>query len=305
MVVGDRELFREGPAARAYCSDSGSGSAEECERVKAKVLSAYTYGRGQVSGGVVASEQKSGVGWLRVSWIAADLPGGALAAATLDGVIGDEATSRLRFTLLDAEALFVCRDVQSHLYVAPLLGMFSRDCVPRAWFGADAGLLAMQWDVEQGRLGAEWLRVGPAFELLANGLGYAHLLRSIQLALPFDLRTVHDPDKEADTLTTLGVSLRLTAYYRSPSFEARLSMRARTSLAGAETIQSDNSFAGEVLLLHNFFLLDSLVLQAGMAFRASWAQKPENTFVVWANAQEQFGAFAGVHVGWVHEAPDI
>jgi hypothetical protein len=245
------------------------------------------------------------VGWLKVSWIAADLPGGALTAATLDGVIGDDDTSRLRFTVLDAESLFLCRDAQRSVYVAPLIGMFTRDCVPRAWFGVDAGLLTMQWDVVQGRVAAEWLRAGPAFELLANGLGYAHLLRSIQLALPFDLQTVHDPDREDETRTTLGVALRLTAYYRSPAFEARLSMRARTSLAGAETIQSDNSVAGEVLLLHNFFLFDSLVLQAGLAFRASWAQKPENTFVIWANTQEHVGAFAGLHLGWVHEAPDI
>jgi len=27
--------------------------------------------------------------------------------------------------------------------------------------------------------------------------------------------------------------------------------------------------------------------------------------VTWANATQQFGAFAGVHLGWVHEAPDI
>ncbi|HKP64633.1 MAG TPA: hypothetical protein VJV78_48185 [Polyangiales bacterium] len=305
MVVGDRELFREGPKARGYCSDSGSGSPEECEKVLSKILSGYTYGRGYVTGGPTSTGELSGVGWVRASWISADLPGGAMAVAQVDGVIGDEATSRLRLTVLDAETLFVCRDAQRNLWVAPLLGMFTRNCVPRAWLGVEAGLLSGQWDVAEGRLGAEWLRGGPVFELLGNGNGYSHVLRSIQLALPFDLRSVHNPDKEEDLPTTLGVSLRLTAFYRTPAWETRLSVRARTSLTGAESIRSDNSVAGELFLLHNFFLSDAIVMQLGVAFRASWAQMPENTFVVWANAREHFGAFAGVHVGWIHEAPDI
>jgi hypothetical protein len=305
MLVGERELFHEGPAARAYCSDSGSGSDEECERVMTKVLSGYTYGRGQVSGGLVAASELSGVGALRLSWISADLPGGALAVAMFDGVIGDEATSRVRLTVFDGESLFVCRDAQGGGLVAPLWGMFTRNCVPRGWFGVDAGLLAMQWDVAVGRLAAEWLRVGPAFELLANGFGYAHLLHGIELAMPFDVRTVHRPGKDQDMLTTVGVGVRLTAFYRSPAWEARLSVRARTSLLGAEDIRTDNSVNGELLLLYNFFFSDSLVLQTGLAFRGSWAQRPVNTFVLWTNSNDELGAFAGVHVGWVHEAPDI
>lgn len=305
MVVGDRELFHEGPAQRAYCSESGSGSPEECERVLAKVLSGYTYGRGHVTGGIVDGDPLSAAGWARVSWMSADLSGGTLAAATFDGVIGDAATSRLRLTALDAQTLLVCKDAQSGLWVLPLVGMFTRNCVPRAWLGVDAGALAMQWDVAEDRLAAEWLRFGPAFELLGNGFGYARLMQSIQLALPFDLRTIHDPDLQHDTLTTVGLGLRLTAFYRTPEAELRLTLHARTSLAGAEDIRTDNSFDGELLLLYNFFVSDSVVLQTGLAVRSNWAQKPLNTFVVWANSEDRFGAFAGVHVGWVHEPPDI
>jgi hypothetical protein len=305
MVVGERVLFREGPAARAYCNDSGSGSPEECERVLAKVLSGYSYGRGHVTAGLVDGDPVSGTGWLRISWISGDLTGGSFTAATLDGVVGDAATSRLRLTALDAQTLLVCKDIQSGLWVMPLVGLFSRQCVPRAWLGVDAGALTMQWDVAQDRLAAEWLRFGPAFELLGNGFAYSRLLHSIQLAMPFDLRTIHGPEMRHDTLTTIGMGLRLTAFYRTPEVETRLVLHARTSLAGAENIRTDNSADGELLLLYNFFVSDSVVLQTGLALRMSWAQKPLNTLVVWANSEDRFGAFAGIHVGWVHEPPDI
>ncbi|HKU42614.1 MAG TPA: hypothetical protein VJR89_30860, partial [Polyangiales bacterium] len=93
LVLGDRVLLREGPKDRAYCEAGGTGSPEECARVRTKVLSGYNYARGNVSGGFVFdTDGLGGVGGLHVSPASADLPGGKLALATFDAVAGDAAT---------------------------------------------------------------------------------------------------------------------------------------------------------------------------------------------------------------------
>ena len=310
MVLGERELFREGPAERGYCDEAGSGSEVECDRVLTKVLAGYSYGRGSVSGGLTIDPSSgfaaaSGVGSLRISLVSAALPGGALALATLDGALGDAHTRRLRATLVDAEGLFFCSDAQSGSLVLPVWGMFTRACEPNAVLAIDLGLLAMQWDTVSNRLLGEWVRFGPAVELLGNGFGYAHLWRSIELALPFDLRTLNQLERHRGAETSLGAGLRVSAFYRTPQWETRLSVRHRTALVGGAGALRDNSIEGELAMLHNFFFTDAVVLQAGLAVRACWSQHPERTFAVWASANRHATAFAGFHLGWVHEAPDI
>lgn len=306
MVVRDRALFREGSADRGYCEDGSSGSPEECARVLTKVLSGYSYGRGNVSGGITADRARlSGVGALRIHLIAAALPGGEMSLATVDTVIGDAATRRLRVTLMDAEGLFVCHDAQSDSYVAPIVGMFTRACLPDARVAVEMGLLAMQWDISTDRLLGEWVRLGPAFELLANGFGYAHLSKSILISAPIDLRSLHYSAVQRDTDTSLGAGLKISAFYRSPQWELRGVVRQRMTLAGGAGLSNDHSVEGELRFLHNFFLSDSIVAQAGLSVRGSLSERPERTFAVWARADRQWSGFAGFHLGWVHEPPDI
>ena len=80
---------------------------------------------------------------------------------------------------------------------------------------------------------------------------------------------------------------------------------SRIALAGGEGLLSDPTVEGELLLLHNFFLTDALVIQAGLSLRASYSQEPERATVIWASASRHASTFAGVHLGWVHEAPDL
>ena len=175
-----------------------------------KVLSGYSYARGNATGGLVLDpgsgiDSISGVGQLRLSTMAADLPGGDIAFASIDGVLGDTATRRIRVSMASAEGLFFCRDLHSGAFVAPFLGMITRECAPDAIFALDVALLTAQWDLATDQLVAEWARLGPAFELLGNGLGYAHLLRSLEIALPFDVRSVHGLAHSPGTETSLGV----------------------------------------------------------------------------------------------------
>jgi hypothetical protein len=310
MVYRGRELFREGPADRGYCDDAGSGSSSECDRVLSKVLSGYSYGRGHVSGGLAIDPGSSlasaqGVGALHVSVIAAPMPGGDIELASLDAVVGNAQTRRVRATLMDAEALFFCRDAQNGALVAPMIGMFTRACRTNAWLAVDLGLVAMQWDLATHRMLGEWARLGPVVELLGNGFGYAHTLRSIQLGVPFDVQSAHDSDQRTETVTTLGVGLRVSALYRSPQWEARLSARHRMVLAGEVDPAQDHGVDGELLLLHNFFLTDAVVVQAGLSLRASWSDEPQRAFAVWAHADRHTNMFAGIHLGWIHEPPGI
>jgi len=307
MVYRERPLFRQGPAEPGYCDARGSGSPHECDRVLTKVLSAYSYGRGRLSGGLVldpASGAPAGVAALRVNAVSAALPGGDAALASVDGALGDGQIRRVRVTLVDAEGLFVCRDAQSRAVLPPMFGMLTRACRPNASLAIDVGMLAVQWDVAHQRVLGEWLRLGPAVELLSNGFGYAHLLRSIEVGLPFDVRSFRDRDATS-TETSLGLGLRVSAFYRTPHWEARLTGRERLALLGERGMLSDHSVDGELLLLHNFFVSDAIVMQAGLAVRATWSQEPNQNFAIWADSERHGSAFAGLHLGWAHEAPDI
>jgi hypothetical protein len=242
---------------------------------------------------------------LHLDLAAGSLPGGELALAAIDGVLGDRDTSRLRFTLFDGQSLFVCRDAQTGELAAPIAAMFSRDCRPTSMAAIDAGLLAMQWDFISDRLMAEWLHLGPAIELLQNGFGYAHLSRGIGLGVPFDVRSISRVAERSISGTSLGFGLRLTAFYRSPQWETRVSLRQRTALVGGSGALRDNTFEAELRLIHNFFVSDAVALQAGISLRGAFSQRPAEAFVLWSSAAQRYSAFAGVHLGWVHEAPDI
>lgn len=306
MSVGTRELFREGPSERGYC---GAGAAQdECDRVKTKVLSGYGFLRGHVAVGVSSNARSggtSGAAALRVAVASGALPGGDLAVATVDGVIDTAALRRLRVTLLKAEGLFFCHDAQSGKRFAPVLGMMSRECLPNAVVAVDAGLFAAQWEATTRRFTIEWLHAGPALELLGNGLGHAHLLRSVMIALPFDLRSVENAESRGTDPTSLGAGLRFALLHRTPHWETGLDLRHRAALAGGAGALRDNTLQAELQLLHNFFLIDALVVQAGLSLRGMWAQRPENSFVAWAATDQRWLGFAGVYLGWISEPPDL
>ena len=312
MVVQDRALMRQGAPARAYCSDAGSGGPAECDRVLTKVLSGYSYGRGWITGGAVARASSvgglgaaSGFVELHVDVAAAALPGGDLSVAAFEGVIGDAAARRVRFTLFDGQNLFLCRDRQSGDLALPVWGMFTHACNGDAVLGVDLGLLAAQWDIESGQLAAEWARLGPAVELLGNGLGYAHLLRSLSFGLPLDVRSIGEGGAVHDGGTSLGVGLRVATFVRSPQWETRLTGRYRTALLGGAGTWRDHAVSFELRVLRNFFVSDAVVLQAGLSLRGSFSQRPEASFVTWVAPQQRWSGFAGLHLGWVHEAPGI
>jgi hypothetical protein len=306
MSVGGRELFREGASERGYCSPGAAR--DECDRVKAKVLSGYGYFRGHVVGGAASNARPSGTSGaaaLRVSVASAALPGGDIAAASLDGVVDGASTRRLRVTLLEAEGLFWCHDAHGGGFFAPFLGMVTRECLPHAVLAVDAGLVAMQWDASARAATAEWLRVGPAFEALGNGLSYAHLLRSVMIALPFDLRSHLYGELRGAQPTSLGAGLRAAAFYRTPHWETRLDLRHRSAVAGGAGLLHDNTLQAELRLLHNFFLTDAWIVQAGLSLRGSWAQRPQDSFVVWAANDQRWLGFAGLYLGWISESPNI
>jgi hypothetical protein len=310
LLLRDRTLFHEGPSERAYCSAAGSGSDVECDHVTTKVLSGYSYARGHVFGALAIDpglgfDTLAGLAGLQISAVSAALPGGEMALAAVEGVLGNTGTRRLRMTLVEAQDLFFCRDAQSGDLVAPVFGMFTRACRPDAIAALDAALLALQWDVATNRVVAEWLRLGPALELLSNGFGYAHLLRSVTLGLPFDVRTLHHRGLLGDSSTSLGAGLRLSALYRTAHWETRVAVRQRTALLGGAGLLHDNALEGELRLLHSFFLNDALIVQVGISLRGSWTQRPAEAFVAWADARQRVSGFAGLYLGWIHEAPDI
>ncbi len=312
MELRGRTLFREGPPGRGYCTEERSDV--ECDRVLTKVLSGYNYGRGHVAlGGAIDPSIEAdsvrgrgrGVAALRVALASADLAGGQIELGAVDAVLGDRQTHRVRVTLVDAPSLFFCRDAESGRLVAPVIGMFTRACRPDAILALDVGALAAQWDLGTNRLIGEWLRFGPALELLGNGFAYAHLGRSIQVGIPFDVRSLHYGSRVAGVETSIGAGLRLAAMYRTPHWEARLVARHRTALAGGAGALRDHNAEGELKLLHNFFFTDAVVVQAGLSVRASYSSRPERTFAVWARSDHRYSGFVGMVVGWVHEPPGI
>ena len=308
MSVRDRTLFRRGEDKPGYCG--ADTSSDECDRVRTKDLSGYGYFRGRIIVGALGDPRghdTTELADLQLSVASGAMPGGDLAVVSLEGVLDTQALQRLGGSLFDAQAVFVCHDAHSGKLAAPVLGMFTRECSPDAVVGFDAGLLGMQADLTNHRLSAEWLRAGPALELLGNGLSYAHLLRSVTIGLPFDLRShLHgNRTSSAPSRTSFGAGLRASAFYRTPSWETRLEVRYRTSLAGGAGVAHDNVVNAELRLLHNFFLVDALIVQAGVSVRGIWAQRPLDAFVPWATQDKRWGAFAGVYFGWLSEPPNL
>jgi hypothetical protein len=297
MRAGDRTLFREGED-REYCDEPG----EECDVMKTKVLSGYGFLRGHILGALTAgapdAEGTSGLGALRLTALSAALPGGDIALGEFDALIAT-ARSRLRGALVDSETVFFCRDARDGELAAPLRGLMSRPCVPSASAALDLGLLDAQWDLGSDRLMAEWLRGGFAWELLGNGFAQAHLLRSIVVGLPVDLRSVHYTDLPDANGTSLGAGLRLAVLYRTPHWEWRLRARHRTALIGGAGALHDNTVEAETHALHNFFLTNTIVVQVGVTLAASYAQRPSQSFALWARADQRASGFAGLYLGWI------
>lgn len=303
MVLGDRVLFHTGPEERGYCRIPSA----ECDAVMTKVLSGYGYLRGALRAGT--SFDPTGVDSkaftaLSLQAASAALPGGDMAVLSLDGLLGSAPVTRLRATLLEGENIFVCHDSQSGDYALPFVGMTTRRCHTDAVLGLDVRLMRVQWDRGSGRLLSEWARVGPAFELLQNGLGQAHLTRSLVIGVPFDVQsryTGNGPGSGAN----LGGSLRLAALYRTPQYEARLRAEHRMTLVGGLGAGREHNLAAELRLLHNFFATDALVMQLGVDVQLDWASQPSLAQGFYADRDGHLGLAAGLLMGWIGEAPGI
>jgi hypothetical protein len=293
MVAGERELFRRGPSDRGYCGQADA----ECDLVMTKVLSGFGYLRGRFLGGIDAAA-------LRVALASAALPGGEVALLAVEGLYGDDSRQRWRATLLDSRGLFICHARQGQL-VGPLLGVITGACPPDAFTAVDVALLAAQWDVASGSWMAEWMRVGLSFELLGNGFGHAHLLRSLMVGVPLDLRSSSLVGAGRDVTTSAGAGVRVAALFRTPHWESRVDLRYRTALAGGDGPRKENDVEGEIRLAHNFFASDALVLQLGISLAASWAQQPGRSFAVFASAERRWTQFAGIYLGWIGEPAEI
>ena len=302
MVLGDRELFRTGPTAREYCKIDSS----ECDTVMAKFLSSYGYLRGSLRGGLILSSpdrqpEPAGFGSLHLDAASAGLPGGDMAAGSVDLLVARRQLLRLRLTLVDLESVFACSDAQSGKVVLPFLGMVSKQCRGDAVVGLDLRLLRSQWDVA-GNV-TEWAGAGPSFELLGNGLGQAHVLRSLVVAVPLDVQTRFSGRTPHGT--SLGAGLRLSALYRTPQWESRLRVRHRTALAGPVGFAHEHSFEAELRLLRNWFAHDSVVFQTGFSLGFDWASHVWAGQSLWSARDARTGFQAGLYVGWVNEAPAI
>lgn len=306
MMLGERELLREGEPTPDHCATPGP----VCDRVKTKLLSGYGYLSGHAVAAIALDpsegiDARSGLGALRINAASAALPGGDVALLALDAVLAHAIPLRLRLSLVDMEGQFICRDAQQGTLVAPFIGIATRLCRPDGVVAADARLLTVQWDVTRSRVLTEWLRWGVSFEALANGLGYAHLLRSVMGGLFVDLRSVHYGELDAAGGTSFGGGVRLTALYRSPDWEARLATRYRMSLLAQEGALDGLSVELELKLLHNVLLTDSAVTQLGLVMSSSYAERPAGQLILLANTDRHWSGFAGLYLGWMNESPDL
>ena len=304
MVLEDRELFHTGSESRGYCRIPSA----ECDRVMTKVLSGYGYARGALRLGTSLGDDayvdSKVLAALELQAASAALPGGDMAILSVDALLGTAPVTRLRATLLDAENVFVCHDAQSGGYALPFVGMTTRHCHTDAVLGLDVRLMRVQWDRTSGRLLSEWLRAGPAFELLSNGLSQAHLGRSLVVGVPLDVQSRYTGDRPGSG-TSLGASLRLHALYRTPQYEARLRAEHRISLAGGRGFAREHNLEAELRLVHNFFATDALVMQLGASVQLSWAAQPWLAQSLYVDRDGRLGLAAGLYMGWIGEAPGI
>jgi hypothetical protein len=311
FVLPERELMRIGPDAREYCRVPSI----ECSTLLTKVLSSYGFLRGSVRGMITLtpsdSTPVSALGALHLDAVSAALPGGDGALASIDAVLGRERVQRIRLTLLDFENLFGCNDAQHDTWVPPVVGMTTRKCRGDSVLGLDLRMLRLQWDAFDTQFLAEWARLGPAFELLQNGMGQAHLRRSIVLAALIDVQSRFAPAAVRTSGTSLGAGLRLSALYRSPQWEARLRVVQRTQISGwsgaerAGPAGRDRRLDGELRLLRNWFVSDAMVMQAGLSFALAWSSQPLYADALFADRTAQMNLAAGLYIGWVSEAPSI
>jgi hypothetical protein len=302
MTLGKRELLRVGPATREYCKIDS----EECDTVMAKYLSSFGWLRGALRGGLVLSSpdtapELAGFGGLHIDAASAPLPGGDLAAGSVDLVVARRQLLRLRLTLLDLESVFACTDAQSGKTVLPFLGMVTKNCRGDAVVGLDLRILRLQWDAA-GNV-TEWLSAGPSFELLGNGLSQAHVLRSLVVAVPLDVQS--RLTGSAPQGSSFGAGVRVSALYRTPDWESRLRVRHRTALASPSGFAREHSIDAELRVLHNWFAHDSVVLQTGLSLGFDWASQVWAGQGLWSARDARMGFQAGLYVGWVNEAPAI
>jgi hypothetical protein len=209
------------------------------------------------------------------------------------------------------ENVFGCNDAQHAMWVPPVIGMTTRKCRGDSVLGFDLRMLRLQWDAFDAQVVAEWARLGPAFELLHNGMGQAHLRKSIVLAALVDVQTRFAPVAAHTSGTSLGAGLRLSALYRTPQWEARLRIAQRTQLAGGPRAQRagpaarDRRLEGELRLLRNWFATDAMVMQAGLSFALDWSSQPNYADAWLADRKSHVNLAAGLYIGWVSEAPGI
>lgn len=133
-----------------------------------------------IEGGVRFGDNNlNGAVRFRVPLVELNFQQGDLSAFAFDAVYLPEAGGfRLRFTTLESEALFFCKDDAGNWH-APLATLFIDSCTPTGFVGAGGAIMQVQWDQVRDRFAARWADIHLVLNLLRNSNGREYLNRHV------------------------------------------------------------------------------------------------------------------------------
>lgn len=202
---------------------------------------------------------------------------------------------RLRFTLADAEVLFLCNDFDSGKYKAPLLGWLQYDCRPDEVIGIGGKITEIQWDQETGRVAARWLELQAVANLLANGNSFDYLRRRLVAFAGASFETVWPgstpgaPDVDADVIGRLKFGVMGMIRSENNRFEARGYAAYRPSV----TSFSDFAIEAKTEFLYHLLFSDQIVASVGLDGRYSYWGEPSHSIGAFTSDRDRHSAYVG------------
>jgi hypothetical protein len=246
-----------------------------------------TGGAIKFSAQVINAETKSGDGQLL-----------AFDAAYLGN--GDSKTFRVRFTLADLEAIYICEDTENGGVSIPIFNADTSCKLHGVWsyIGFGGKLFEVQKDTATARLAFRWAEIHAVLNILGNSNEKDYLRRHFTLYAGTSLDTIsyrQTPGAQGANTLPRG-NFGVTGFLRSQDnlWEVRGLAGYRPNFKDF----SDFSVEARLQALHNVLIGPESLLQLGLDTRYQYNTVPANSFGDFVSDRDHHSLFVGAVLGF-------
>lgn len=241
-----------------------------------RALSGLAFGR--ITSTLGVERARGPAGGMTLDLVSADYPIGSFYAGRIEALDVDRA--RLRFTLVNVDGLYACRDRNDTLRI-PILGQMKYVCIPGSRVGIGGTVGELAWDPRARRLAARWAELRVVVNLAGATSSMAYLRGHVDASIGVDAESVWHGDRDARNGAdhfARGV-LALTTMLRSPDahWEVRAKVEARPALVGTVSSLRDHGVVADGMLLYHVITGANTAVSTGFDLRIDHWSDPSTS----------------------------